>query len=442
MKQRALRKPTEPIEGRGIHSGEPSRLRILPAPPGAGLRFRRPDLAGSPALGVEDLQPGDEGGRSTLKRGAVLIQTVEHVAAAIWGMGIDDAEVEVAGPEPPAADGSAAPFVAALEAAGLAETDAERPAFRVASPLVAGAGNAVVVALPVEGQRLVLRYRLDYPGEPLAQGERGVELTPEVFKREIAPARTFCPANMVEKLRAMGWGKGATTQNTLVLEGHRVRETELRFPDEPVRHKLLDMVGDLAFLGGALFAELRGTRSGHNLNRAILGKVRELCAIRNGGKIVYDVNQIRNLLPHRYPFLLVDRILECEPGVRVVGLKNLTANEHFFQGHFPDVPVMPGVLQIEAMAQVGGILLSSLPGTSMKDRVAVLASIDKVKLRRAVVPGDQLVMEVKLVRMRGTSFGEVEATATVEGKLVAEAQIRFAIVPRTSLMASASGGGT
>ncbi|HOX08349.1 MAG TPA: 3-hydroxyacyl-ACP dehydratase FabZ [Planctomycetota bacterium] len=439
MKRRTLRGPTARLEGRGIHSGEPSALRVVPAPAGAGLTFRRTDLPGAPVLGIGDLQKSNEGGRTTLRRGDALVQTVEHVAAALWGSGLDDAEVEIEGVEPPAADGSALPFVEALEAAGIVEDSAERPVFRVASPLVAGAGNCTVVALPADGPRLLLRYRLDYPGEPLAQGERGFELTPEAFKREIAPARTFCPAAMAEKLRALGWGKGATAQNTLVLEGNRARDTELRFPDEPVRHKLLDMVGDLAFLGGALAAELRGTRSGHNLNRAILAAIRELCAVRNGGKTVYDVNQIRKFLPHRYPFLLVDRIVECEPGVRAVGLKNLTANEHFFQGHFPDVPVMPGVLQIEAMAQVGGILLSSLSGADMKDKVAVLASIDKVKLRRAVVPGDQLVMETRLVRMRGTSFGEVEATATVDGKLAAEAQIRFAIVPRSSLMAPAGG---
>ena len=439
MKRRALRGPTGRIEGRGIHSGEPSALRILPAAPGAGLGFRRVDLPGSPLLGIADLQESNEGGRTTLKRGEALVQTVEHVAAALWGSGLDDAEVEIEGIEPPAADGSALPFVEALEAAGIVETAGERPEFRVGAPLVAGSGKAAVVALPAGKAGLVLRYRLDYPGEPLAQGEREIELTPEAFKRELAPARTFCPANMVEKLRALGWGRGADTQNTLVLEGPRARDTELRFPDEPVRHKLLDMVGDLAFLGGALTAELRGTRSGHNLNRAILAKVRELCAIRNGGKTVYDVNQIRQFLPHRYPFLLVDRILECEPGVRAVGLKNLSVNEHFFQGHFPEVPVMPGVLQIEAMAQVGGILMASVAGTDMKDKVAVLASIDKVKLRRAVVPGDQLVMETKLVRMRGSSFGEVEARATVDGKLAAEAQIRFAIVPRASLMASGGG---
>jgi len=438
MKRRALRQPTERIAGRGIHSGEPAALRILPAPPGSGLRFRRIDLPGAPVLGVADLQQSGEGGRSALRRPDGSVQTVEHVAAAVWGLGLDDAEVELSGGEPPAADGSALVFVQALEAAGLVELAEERPAFRVSGPLLVESGNASVLALPVEGQRLVLGYRLDYPGEPLAQGERELELTPESFVRELAGARTFCPAAMVGKLRALGWGQGADTQNTLVLEGTRVRDTQLRFPDEPVRHKLLDLVGDLAFLGGALHGRVCGRRSGHNLNREMLGKIRARCAVGNGGRPMYDVNQIRQFLPHRYPFLLVDRVLEIEPGIRAVGLKNLTANEPFFQGHFPEVPVMPGVLQIEAMAQLGGVLLAAAAGPSMKDRVAVLVCVDKAKLRRAVVPGDQLIMEARMVRLRGT-FGEVQVSASVDGKLVAEAQIRFAIVPRASLTAAPGG---
>jgi len=437
MKRRALKQPTEKLSGRGIHSGEPATLRILPAPMGAGLTFRRADLPGAPALGAADVYSGKlaDGGRTMLVRGEASVQTVEHVAAAVWGLGLDDAEVELFGSEPPAMDGSARCFVEALQAAGIAERAEERPVYRLASPLTVEAGNASMVALPAAGERMVFSYRLDYPGEPLAQGRLATEITPAIFAREIAPARTFCPLAMVEKLRALGWGKGADTQNTLVLKGREVLENTLRFPDEPVRHKILDMVGDLAFLGGQLAAEISGCRSGHNLNRALLGKIRELCAARNpqiGGDMLFDVNKIREFLPHRYPFLLVDRILECEPGVRAVGYKNLTANEPFFQWHFPNAPVMPGVLQIEAMAQVGGILIASSGGEAMRDKVAVLVSADKIKWRRAVVPGDQLVIETRLVRMRG-SFGEAESTATVDGKLVAEGTIRFALVPRASL---------
>jgi UDP-3-O-[3-hydroxymyristoyl] N-acetylglucosamine deacetylase / 3-hydroxyacyl-[acyl-carrier-protein] dehydratase len=433
LKRRTLTRPTEPLEGRGIHGGESSRLRILPAEAGSGLHFRRADLNDSPLLGRADLiNDASEGGRTTLMRGEARVQTVEHVCSALWGMGLDDALVEIQGVEPPALDGSALPFVAALKAAGIEETDEERPLVRPATALESHAGAASVVCLPVQKGTL-LRYLLDYPGEPLAQGYTSFELTPEVFEKEIAPARTFCPAAQVEKFQALGWGRGADTSNTLILEGESVRDNQLRFPDEPLRHKILDMIGDLAFTGGELVAEVRGSRSGHAQNRMLLGSILESCKARNGGQTVLDVNEIRKLLPHRYPFLLVDRILELEPGKRAVGIKNLTVNEHFFQGHFPDVPVMPGVLQIEAMAQVGGILVTkSLPDDAMETKIAVLASLDKVKLRRAVIPGDQMVMEVLLERLRG-NFGQCKGRATVDGKAVAEVRVRFALVDASAL---------
>ncbi len=429
MKRRALAAPTSFLEGRGIHSGEPSRLRVLPAPAGSGLRFRRtdlPDLPDGPVLGREDLvADASEGGRSTLRRGEVVVQTVEHVAAAIWGLGLDDALVEIEGIEPPALDGSALPYVEGLQAAGIEETDEERPVLRPPAVLSAAEGGASLASLPSAGG-LRISYLLDYPGEPLAQGTLELELTPESFVAELAPARTFCPAAQVEKFLAMGWGRGASSDNTLVLEDGGVRDNQLRFADEPVRHKMLDVVGDLAFAGGELVANLRASRSGHCLNRQLLAKILALCEVRNGGQSVLDVNEIRKLLPHRYPFLLVDRVVELEPGKRAVGIKNLSVNEPFFQGHFPDVPVMPGVLQIEAMAQVGGLLLQSVIDPD-DDRIAVLVSVDKAKLRRAVVPGDQLVMEVTLDRFRG-SFGQVSGKATVDGKLAAQAVIRFAVV--------------
>ena len=433
MKRRTLAGPTAHLEGHGIHGAEPSRLRIVPGEAGSGLRFRRRDIDGSPLLGRADLVLDDsEGGRTTLRRGEARVQTVEHVCAAIWGMGLDDAVVEIEGVEPPAADGSALPFVQALQAAGIEETGEQRPRLRPATALTAEAGGASLVCLP-SAEGLSLRYHLDYPGEPLARGVRELRLTPEVFEKEIAPARTFCPASQVEKFRAMGWGQGADTDNTLVLEGDSVRGNRLRFPDEPLRHKMLDVIGDLSFLGGELVAELRASRSGHAHNRMLLGSILESCRARNGGQAVLDVNEIRKLLSHRYPFLLVDRIIELEPGKRAVGIKNCTANEEFFQGHFPDVPIMPGVLQIEAMAQVGGILVTkSLPEDAMESKIAVLATLNKIKLRRAVVPGDQLVMEANLERLRG-SFGQCQGRATVDGKPVAEVSVRFALVDSSAL---------
>jgi UDP-3-O-[3-hydroxymyristoyl] N-acetylglucosamine deacetylase/3-hydroxyacyl-[acyl-carrier-protein] dehydratase len=437
MQRRRLRSPTRPIEGHGIHGGEPVRLRMLPAAAGSGLRFRRMDLDGRPELGAADLAgEAAEGGRTTLRRGSATVQTVEHLAAAAWGLGLDDLLVEIEGPEPPAADGSALPFAQLLLEAGVEDTDEPRPELRPPTALCASRGAAWAACTP-SADGLTLRYLLDYPGEPLAQGCMELAVTPESFLRELAPARTFCPAAQVEKFRAMGWGKGATAANTIVFEGTSVHENQLRFPDEPLRHKLLDMVGDLAFCGAALVARVSAVRSGHALNRELFAKIATLCSSRNGGTAMYDVNEIRRLLPHRYPFLLVDRVLELEIGKRAVAIKNLTANEPFFQGHFPNLPVMPGVLQIEAMAQVGGILLHKSMEGQFQGKVAVLASIDDTKLRRAVLPGDQLVMEVKLDRLRG-SFGQCSATASVDGKLVAETVIRFAIVSTQDLAGTKS----
>jgi UDP-3-O-[3-hydroxymyristoyl] N-acetylglucosamine deacetylase/3-hydroxyacyl-[acyl-carrier-protein] dehydratase len=435
VKRKALAGPTRWVEGRGIHGGQPARLRVLPAARGAGLRFRRADLAGCPSLGGDDIvEEASEGGRTSLRRDAFLIQTVEHAAAAVWGLGLDDALVEVDGPEPPACDGSALPFVEVIREAGVVETSEERPVFRPASPLAVRDGGAALLCLPSAGG-LRISYHLDYPGEPLAQGRLELNLDPDSFARELAPCRTFCPAAQVDHFLAMGWGKGADTENTLILEGNSVRDNRMRFADEPVRHKMLDVVGDLAFLGGELVADLRASRSGHRLNRSMLESIRRLCRNGNGGRAVLDVNEIRSLLPHRYPFLLVDRVLELEPGKRAVGMKNLTFNEPFFQGHFPRVPVMPGVLQVEAMAQLGGILLNRSMKDHMVGKIAVLASIEKTKLRKAVVPGDQLVMEVHLDRFRG-SFGQCSGKATVDGNPVSETVVRFAIVPAGELSAN------
>jgi UDP-3-O-[3-hydroxymyristoyl] N-acetylglucosamine deacetylase / 3-hydroxyacyl-[acyl-carrier-protein] dehydratase len=377
------------------------------------------------------LRDASEGGRTTLCRGEARVQTVEHVAAAIWGLGIDDAIVEIEGLEPPAADGSALPFAEAILEAGIEVSDQPRKMLSPASAISISEEGGSITCLPCPG-KTILSYHLDYPGEPLAQGSMSIELTPEVFMTEIAPARTFVPAAQVEACLAMGWGQGASTENTLILEGNKARDTELRFPDEPLRHKILDMVGDFSFAGGMLAAHIRSRKSGHMQNRSIIEAVIANCAIRNGGSFVLDAIEIRKLLPHRYPFLLVDRILELEPGKRALGLKNLTINEEFFQGHFPQAPIMPGVLQIEAMAQVGGILLKKTISEKIDGKIAVLASVEKAKMRRGVLPGDQLLIEVTLDKIR-SNFGQCSAKATVDGRTVSECTVRFAIVDPSAL---------
>ncbi len=445
---RVLKSPCS-LRGVGLHSGAETEVRILPAAPGSGLIFRRIDLAGAPELRLSDVFADAPPFRSALRRDGVELHTVEHLLAALAGLGIYDAVVEADGPEIPGMDGSAMPFVEAITRAGMEDREGGPPKIRLRRAAFAGEGQASIVALPARGG-LSVTYSLMYPSEPLAQGRLSVSLDEKTFREQIAPARTFCLLEEAERLRAAGFGKGAGTHNTLVLDGGKVLNNELRFPDEPVRHKILDLIGDLAFLGRPLEAEVIAGRSGHRLNRLLARRIMDATSSSTGasrttddprdekvsanfvgtGKEnmerhpILDVEQIAKILPHRYPFLLVDRVLSIEPMKRVVAIKNVTMNEGFFQGHFPGRPIMPGVLIIEAMAQAAAVLF--LRDYERNGALALLAGLDGVKFRRKVVPGDQLVLDITIERLR-LPFGIAKGTASVEGELAAEAVIKFAI---------------
>ena len=439
MKQTTIGSAVE-LSGIGLHTGQVRHVRLAPAPAGTGLVFRRTDVPEPVDLTGGDLVIEGLGGRTMLRRGALAVQTVEHLAAAAFGLGIDNLLVEVDGDEMPGLDGSALGYVEAIRGAGVVPLERERRVLRCEAALTVeesakdGDFGASISVTPLErGRPLTVTYVLDYPGAPLAQGEGCFELTPETFAREIAPARTFCMASEVEALRAAGFGRGASHENTLVVDGDRAIENTLRFGDEPLRHKVLDLVGDMGLAGAAIEARVYARCSGHRLNRAILRKLQgdaEARTIRTEGEpMSLDVREIQEILPHRYPFLLVDRILDYTEGRRVVALKNVTANEPFFQGHFPGDPIMPGVLQIEAMAQAAGVLMMRELSSKDRSKLAVLMGLDKVKLRRPVVPGDQLVLEADSLRLRG-AVGAVRARARVGGQIVAQAEIRFAVVDR------------
>jgi UDP-3-O-[3-hydroxymyristoyl] N-acetylglucosamine deacetylase/3-hydroxyacyl-[acyl-carrier-protein] dehydratase len=284
-----------------------------------------------------------------------------------------------------------------------------------------------IVALPPTGDGLRIRYIPEYP-QGIDSSIVCIELSPEVYEREIAPARTFVRAEEVENLLAAGYGKGANAENTVVLGGSE--DPKMRLEQEPTRHKIADLIGDLALLGADLSADIIATRSGHALNQEL---ARELRACFNAQEIAaeepreegYDIRDIARILPHRYPFLLVDRVISVEGTRRAVGLKNVTINEEFFQGHWPDHPVMPGVLQLESMAQVAGILL--LRKLEHTGKIAVLASIDKVRFRGSVVPGDQLLIEVETLRLN-RNRGQVVGTTKVGRRLAAEATLSFALI--------------
>ena len=415
------------LEGVGLHLGVPCRLTFLPAPSGAGIVFRRADLPGAPLIAARVEHAVLTERRTQLGKEPVAVHTVEHVLAAVLARELDDVVIELSGPEPPVMDGSAQPFVEALRQAGIAEQAGDVHYLQLRSPVRICDGESVYEALPASA--LELDVTIDFP-HPLIGKQRGrYRVTADTFERELARARTFGFMHEVDTLRAKGLIRGASTQNAVVVGDDGIVDNELRWPDEFVRHKAMDCVGDLALAGARVRARVQTTRPSHRgtvlLVRAMKEAAREAETMKDlttsevSG--VMDVEDIMKVLPHRYPFLLVDRILELEPGKRVVGVKNVTINEPFFQGHFPGHPIMPGVLIIEAMAQVGGMLLLGAI-EDPQSKVVYFTSLNNVKWRRPVKPGDQLRFELEVLQVRGLMC-KMQGVAKVDGEVVCEAEM-------------------
>ena len=430
--QRTLKAPVE-YRGVGLHSGKEIRITVRPAEAGTGVTFVRTDLDDHPVVRAMGANMKARQRRTCIQDGRAEVYTCEHLLAAMYALGVDNALVEIDGEEVPGLDGASLEFFRALRDSGLTETRSPRPLYAVKQPIYVRDGAASIVALPGTG-KLTIEYHLDYaPKNGTSPGQKQLvafELTPENFERDIAPARTFVMEHEVEALRAAGLGKGANAQNTLVMGPGGPQSNTLRWDDELARHKILDLIGDLANAGVDLDAHIIATRSGHGLNMALVQRIQEERereqeqgeAPTDTG---LDIRQILKLLPHRYPFLLIDRVIELDGFQRAVAIKNVTINEPFFQGHWPEQPIMPGVLQLEAMAQLAGVLL--LRKLENTGKLAVLWSIDKVKLRGAVVPGDQLRIEVETIRAK-PQVGHVRARSKVGGRLVAEAELKFTLV--------------
>lgn len=425
--QRTIKNPVE-REGIGLHEGEPVRVVIRPGRADTGVLFLRKDLPDADPVPATLDALAESERRTLLRRGQAEVHTVEHLLAAFLCLGIDNAEVELDGPELPALDGSAAPWFEALGGAGLVEQKAARKVFTLERPVVVEQGGAVLNAYPSEHEGLSVAYTLDYRGQGLAPQFVECRLPGTDMLEEFAPARTFVFASEVDALREADLGRGATEENTVVLGSDP--PPELRFDDEPARHKLIDLLGDLFLLGADLRGSITSLRSGHRTHHALVRTLREAMEQEeNHGRLVrdtgMDIREIASLLPHRYPFLLVDRVLELEGYRRAVGIKNVSVNEPFFVGHFPEQPIMPGVLILEALAQLAGTLL--LRRMEYTGKLPVLWAIDKVKLRRAVVPGDQLRLEVEAIKVRDT-MGRVNCCAKVNEHVAAEAQMVFTLV--------------
>ncbi|MCC6651063.1 MAG: UDP-3-O-[3-hydroxymyristoyl] N-acetylglucosamine deacetylase [Candidatus Eisenbacteria bacterium] len=434
--QRTIAAPAQ-IEGIGLHTGEKGIMKFLPAPTGHGVRFVRVDLPGSPEVQVRPenahFDPG-AGRRTILQQNGVQIHTMEHVLSAVAGIGIDNLRIEVSSMEVPEGhDGSAAPIARALMAAGVVDQDKPVRHLKVSKPVSWSHKGVELSAVPYSGCKLSFTIEYDHP--LIGVQELSLDITPEVYLEQIAPARTFVLERDLEVLRQAGWIKGGRLESAIVVGADRVLNDEpLRFPDEFVRHKILDLLGDLFILGGPLLGHVTAKRSGHQGHVEFVKHLKETLPLpgrRAGGPPdEWDITAIMDILPHRYPFLLVDRITSIEEGRSIEGYKNVTINEPFFNGHFPGHPVMPGVLIIEAMAQCGGLLmLNSVEDPN--DKLMFFMGIDGAKFRRPVTPGDQLRFKLTLLKLRGRT-SKMRGEAYVDGQLVAEAELMAAIVDRRS----------
>ena len=466
-KQRTIKKEVSYI-GRGLHTGNDTRITFKPAPENYGRRFVRMDVENSPEIpAIVDYVVQDQNVDSlrgtTLEIEGVKVHTVEHVLAALVGLDIDNVRIELNANEPPIGDGSAMPFVNKLLEAGVEEQNAAKEYVVIDDPINYSDERRGIefVALPTDDYRVTVM--IDYKNPALGSQHSGLFSMEKEFVSEFAPARTFCFLHEVEHLAEQGLIKGGDLNSAVVIVDRELDNKDisrlkkmleieddvelgtsgilnnknLRFKNEPCRHKLLDLLGDLALAGVNIKAQILAARPGHQSNiefarilRNYYKKqqlTRKYQDISTKG-VVFDINAIKKILPHRYPFLLVDSIIQFEPEKKAVGLKNVTTNEPFFQGHFPEKPVMPGVLIVEAMAQVGGILLLN-DREDVDNKLVLFSSIDNVKFRKLVQPGDQLIMELEMLKNRRTMF-KMSGKAYVRGELVCEAEMMAAVVDR------------
>ena len=411
------------VEGVGLHTGEAARLRFRAAPPETGVVFVRTDLDGEPEIRarLDSVVSTDRG--TTLGAGEARVHTVEHVMASAAALQLDNLRVEVSGPEIPIMDGSFEPFLGALAEAGAQTQDAPARELTLSGPVsVRGPGGEAYAAMPADDLQVSATIEFDHPLVGRQFGS--FRVAPDTFGAELARARTFGFLREAEALRARGLALGATLDNAIVLNESGVESGALRYDDEFVRHKIGDVVGDLALLGGRVRAHVVAERPSHAGNVLLAAEIGRSTQARP----IVDIQQILQYLPHRYPMLLVDRIVEFEAGKRIVGLKNVTINEPFFQGHYPGHPIMPGVLIIEAMAQVGGLLLMDAV-ENPEDKVVYFMSLDNVKWRRPVTPGDQLRFELEMLQFRRHTC-RMRGVGYVDGQVVAEAEMMARIVEK------------
>jgi UDP-3-O-[3-hydroxymyristoyl] N-acetylglucosamine deacetylase/3-hydroxyacyl-[acyl-carrier-protein] dehydratase len=435
MKQRTILREAS-IKGKSLHTGEEVNLTLKPAPENHGIVFRRIDIIGKPELKsiidhVDDLVRS-----TTIADGDAKVHTVEHVLSALSGCGVDNVLVEMDASEPPILDGSAKHFVNLIQEAEPVDQDAEREYFKLEEPLSVTRGNSSIIALPHDGLRITCTSADD---RGIHTQHLSLDVDYESYLAQIAAARTFTIYEDIEELLKLGKIKGGSLDSAIVIKGDKIVSKEpLRFKEEFVRHKILDIIGDIVLLGKPLKAHIIAVRPGHALNADLTKLLREKMLAKakmpepekrqaqfiDAHESSLDIRRVLDILPHRYPFVMIDRVLEIISEDELIALKNVTINEPYFIGHYPGRPVMPGVLQIEAMAQAAGVLL--LKRLTLGDhRIAFFMSADKVKFRQAVEPGDTVEIHVKLTKIRAGKIATAVASCKVGGKVASQAELMF-----------------
>ena len=419
------------LSGKGMFGGQDATVTFRPSPEDAGIVFVRTDVAGAVRIPANAPSIAERSRRTSVKKGDVSIETVEHCLAAVRALEIDNITIEVEGPELPAPDCSSAAYVQILKTAGVVEQKNPRKEFVIRKPINVSAGDATIYALPDSDTDLNITYDLDYSDHPaIGRQIYSYRLTADSFETSMAAARSFLLEPEAREFQARGLGTHIGPTDILVIDAEGPVKNAYRFPNECVRHKIVDLIGDLMLVGRPVLGRIVAYKSGHALNQQLVRKIYEAVQQqermdRFGTDAILDIRRIQKILPHRYPFLLVDKIIEVEGDTWIKGVKNVTFNEQFFQGHFPSTPIMPGVLIVEAMAQVSGLLFAQrLEHTG---KLAMLLSMDNVKLRKPVVPGDQLILTAETVRLRRRT-AHCRCQAMVGDIVAAEAEIKFILV--------------
>jgi len=471
VQQMTIKRPVT-MSGVGLHTGVSTTIVFKPAPENYGIRFRRVDMPNSPEIPADvdhvvDLQRG-----TTLGIDGARVHTVEHVLAAIAGLQVDNILIEIDNIEPPIGDGSSKPFVDMLLDGGLEDQEAPKD-YLIIDQVIHYQDpqrGVEIVALPTDDFRLTVM--IDYNNPALGSQHTGLFNLEKEFVSEFSSARTFCFLHEVEILFDQGLIKGGNLDNAVCIVDRDLSDDDLRklmhklglehsvilgssgvlndkklhYRNEPARHKLLDLIGDLALIGAPIKAQILAARPGHAANIEFVRKVRKLYQQKKLVRkyqhekkegVIFDINAIQRILPHRYPFLLVDKIIDFQIDERVVGVKNVTMNEPFFEGHFPGQPIMPGVLIVEALAQTGGVLMLNgieNPG----NKIVLFMAINNVKFRKPVVPGDQLILEVQVMNRRSKVM-QIRGQAFVDGNVVAEGEFTAAVIDREEGKTKASG---